>query len=274
MPATKPTSNGAVTVQTGHANYANLVRCFSFLDGSGTSVTDHMSAGNLTLSIDGAGGGWQTSTVPYGFTMAHNDGVGNSTHWTGSHTYTANPGFTIFARVKIDSIDPTSSYMAPIVGGAGYAHPWDLTSGVNISADANGDINAHVEDSTNGRRSDIDYTYSSGTWVTLALRYDYAANSNAGRTYLFADGVLNGVYDTSQDRPGQFGSISSVLNSGKHEDAATLAGWSGEWDVLYVYDTPLSDSDIAALHADPYAVIAAASTPAYTRKNLLLMGVS
>lgn len=253
MPASKPTSLAGVSIQTGHTNYANLQHVYSFLDGSGTTVTDSHGSANLTLTA--GSGGWQTSTTPYGLTL---DLAGGGTYCIEASpvTWTDDPGFVLIARFKCDSIEGT--YPAAIVGGDkfGSGTPNSDQIGIFVHSDNTISCVCGVEGSAHYRNvTGIPYTL--GTWVTIAMIYDYSGNSNAGTLVAYKDGVSSGTPATNGDRPGQFTNFETDLQIGRIGDANNDSAWSGEFDVLYVYNADLSEADVQAINNDIYAVISA-----------------
>lgn len=269
MPASKPTSNAGVVVQTGHANYSNLTHCYVMMEGAtSTTIDDHVGSADLTLTIDAAGGGFQTTTEPYSVAHEHNNGSGGSTYWTGSPTFdTTSNSFTVIGRFKCDSIDPTNNRPGSILGTVnewGGSTPAGNQVGLFVMTDNT--LHAVVGVGNAHKRTVTGEAYTPGTtgWVEFAMRYDYSDTTSEtwnGVLTLFINGTSVGTKAGPGDRPGQWQNVRNDFASGKMKDASTESGWQGEFDVLYIYDAALSDTDISNIHNDIYAVIASASTP-------------
>lgn len=262
MPATKPTSLGAVALQTGHANYANLVRCFTFLDGSGTTVTDSRNAGNLTATIGAGGGGFQTSTLPYGFQTKVSGS--DPTYITGTFDYQNATSYSWFMRVKVDSISGVGAVSAAIFNSIeAYANTTKPTSVAGFHIGGDGDLHCGVGNNNGYDQITVIPNDFADGYITIGMTFDYG--TRALKVY------RNGVDVTTLtptptstlgigDKPGAFSnSIRDGLRLGlSHSGEMSRASLNADYDVFYIYDAALSGTDMLALHNDPYAVIASA----------------
>lgn len=260
MPVSKPLTLGAASAQTGHANYANLVRAFPFL-GTGTTITDLMGAGNLTAVIGAGGGGFQTSTVPYGFQTKHNGSSSDPTYATGAMDYGLEKSYTMFIRVKVDAISATGGASGSIVSsGNVYSNSTKPNSTVGFTIGSNGDLHGGIGNGAGyDKITNIPHDFVDG-YVTIAFTYDYTP-----RTFtMYRNGVEvmtlspTPTLEQINDKPGDnSNSATDGLKLGiSHLSELNRGAMDADYDVLYIYDAALSGADVLALHNDPYAVIA------------------